>query len=325
MADAALPPPATIDIRQRVQAQAGRHARASSGSTAWPSASSPSAGSSSSSPCSFIFVFIFGEALPLFRPASGEATGTVTLAAVPPLERARRARRRAAAAPPRPPPPLRRRRLASRLRARHRRVPDVPLRSCCRTAGSRSSGAATARFAKQFAADRRWAAPRSRAASRSLERRLRGRRHRGRPGRAAAGPLPAALRGAEARRPRRSRCATAASSSSTRRSGRSARSPTSETTAARRWRPWSADDEIARAAARTTRAPSSARALQTERRRDDHRACALGRSDTAGRRRPRRATSTTGSWCRRRGSPRSSTSPSEPITALEYIARQHHR
>ena len=32
---------------------------------------------------SFIFVFILGEALPLFRPATGSARGTVGLAAVP--------------------------------------------------------------------------------------------------------------------------------------------------------------------------------------------------------------------------------------------------
>ena len=40
----------------------------------------------------FIFVFIFGEALPLFRSASGQAKGTVALAAVPPLEYAAAAR-----------------------------------------------------------------------------------------------------------------------------------------------------------------------------------------------------------------------------------------
>ena len=32
------------------------------------------------------FVFIFGEALPLFRPAQGEAKGIVSLASVPPAE-----------------------------------------------------------------------------------------------------------------------------------------------------------------------------------------------------------------------------------------------
>ena len=47
----------------------------------------------------FIFVFILGESLPLFRPASGAARGTVDLAAVPALEYTPCAAGRGAAAP----------------------------------------------------------------------------------------------------------------------------------------------------------------------------------------------------------------------------------
>jgi phosphate transport system permease protein len=85
MADAALPPPATIDIRQRVKAQAGRLRRVKRidrlavGFITF-------GGMFIIVAVLFIFVFILGEAVPLFRGASGEARGAVTLAAVPPLE-----------------------------------------------------------------------------------------------------------------------------------------------------------------------------------------------------------------------------------------------
>jgi ABC-type uncharacterized transport system permease subunit len=85
MADAALPPASTIDIRQRVQAQAGRLRRVklidrlAVGFITF-------GGLFIIVAVLFIFVFIFGESLPLFRPASGTAKGTVSLAAVPPLE-----------------------------------------------------------------------------------------------------------------------------------------------------------------------------------------------------------------------------------------------
>ena len=87
MADAALPPPATIDIRERVKSQAGRLRRVKRidrlavGFITF-------GGMFIIVAVLFIFVFILGEALPLFRPASGEARGAVTLAALPPLERA---------------------------------------------------------------------------------------------------------------------------------------------------------------------------------------------------------------------------------------------
>ena len=85
MADAALPPAPTIDIRQRVQAQASRLRRVklidrlAVGFITF-------GGLFIIVAVLFIFVFIFGESLPLFRPASGAAKGTVSLAAVPPLE-----------------------------------------------------------------------------------------------------------------------------------------------------------------------------------------------------------------------------------------------
>jgi len=85
MADAALPPAPTIDIRQRVQAQASRLRRVklidrlAVGFITF-------GGLLIIVAVLFIFVFIFGESLPLFRPASGAAKGTVSLAAVPPLE-----------------------------------------------------------------------------------------------------------------------------------------------------------------------------------------------------------------------------------------------
>jgi phosphate transport system permease protein len=75
----------TIDIRQRVQAQAGRLRRVklidrvAVGFITF-------GGLFIIVAVLFIFVFIFGEALPLFRPATGAATGTVELAAVPALE-----------------------------------------------------------------------------------------------------------------------------------------------------------------------------------------------------------------------------------------------
>ncbi len=85
MADAAAPPAPTIDIRQRVQAQAGRRRRVklidrlAVGFITF-------GGLFIIVAVLFIFVFIFGESLPLFRPATGEARGTVDLAAVPALE-----------------------------------------------------------------------------------------------------------------------------------------------------------------------------------------------------------------------------------------------
>ena len=85
MADAASPPAPTIDIRQRVQAQASRLRRVklidrlAVGFITF-------GGLLIIVAVLFIFVFIFGESLPLFRPASGAAKGTVSLAAVPPLE-----------------------------------------------------------------------------------------------------------------------------------------------------------------------------------------------------------------------------------------------
>ncbi len=85
MAAAATPPVPTIDIRQRVQAQAGRLRRVklidrlAVGFITF-------GGLFIIVAVLFIFVFIFGEALPLFRPATGVARGTVDLAAVPALE-----------------------------------------------------------------------------------------------------------------------------------------------------------------------------------------------------------------------------------------------
>ncbi len=54
---------------------------------------------------SFIFVFIFGEAVPLFRPATGAARGTVNLAAVPVLEPLAPASAKTAVLPVPPAPP----------------------------------------------------------------------------------------------------------------------------------------------------------------------------------------------------------------------------
>ena len=85
MADAALPPPATIDIRQRVQAQAGRLRRVKR-IDRFAVGFITLGGMFIIVAVLFIFVFILGESVPLFRPASGEARGAVTLAAVPPLE-----------------------------------------------------------------------------------------------------------------------------------------------------------------------------------------------------------------------------------------------
>jgi phosphate transport system permease protein len=84
---AAAPPAPTIDIRKRVQAQASRLRRVklidrlAVGFITF-------GGLFIIVAVLFIFVFILGESLPLFRPASGEAKGTVALAAVPPLEHA---------------------------------------------------------------------------------------------------------------------------------------------------------------------------------------------------------------------------------------------
>jgi len=85
MADAALPPAPTIDIRQRVLAQASRLRRVKL-IDRFAVGFITFGGLFIIVAVLFIFVFIFGESLPLFRPASGSAKGTVALAAVPPLE-----------------------------------------------------------------------------------------------------------------------------------------------------------------------------------------------------------------------------------------------
>ncbi|HEY6546413.1 MAG TPA: hypothetical protein VI589_00850, partial [Vicinamibacteria bacterium] len=85
MADAATPPVTTIDIRQRVQAQAGRLRRVKL-IDRFAVGFITFGGLFIIVAVLFIFVFIVGEALPLFLPATGAARGTVDLAAVPPLE-----------------------------------------------------------------------------------------------------------------------------------------------------------------------------------------------------------------------------------------------
>jgi len=85
MADAALPTPPTIDIRARVQAQAGRLKRVKL-IDRFAVGFITFGGLLIIVAVLFIFVFILGESLPLFMPASGRATGTVNLAAIPPLE-----------------------------------------------------------------------------------------------------------------------------------------------------------------------------------------------------------------------------------------------
>ena len=85
MAAAATPPVPTIDIRQRVQAQAGRLRRVKL-IDRFAVGFITFGGLFIIVAVLFIFVFIFGEALPLFRPATGVARGTVDLAAVPALE-----------------------------------------------------------------------------------------------------------------------------------------------------------------------------------------------------------------------------------------------
>ena len=84
MADAAPTAP-TIDIRQRVQAQAGRLRRVKR-IDRFAVGFITFGGLFIIVAVLFIFVFILGESLPLFRPASGQARGTVDLGAVPPLE-----------------------------------------------------------------------------------------------------------------------------------------------------------------------------------------------------------------------------------------------
>jgi len=85
MAAAAAPPAPTIDIRQRVQAQASRLRRVKL-IDRFAVGFITFGGLFIIVAVLFIFVFIFGESLPLFRPASGAAKGSVALAAVPPLE-----------------------------------------------------------------------------------------------------------------------------------------------------------------------------------------------------------------------------------------------
>ena len=84
MADAAPAAP-TMDIRQRVTAQAGRLRRVKL-IDRFAVGFITFGGLFVIVAVLFIFVFMLGESLPLFRPATGEAKGTVDLAAVPPLE-----------------------------------------------------------------------------------------------------------------------------------------------------------------------------------------------------------------------------------------------
>jgi phosphate transport system permease protein len=87
MAAAAPPsnPAAAPSIRDRVQAQAGRIARVKLIDRFAVGVITLGGMFVIVAVC-FIFVFIFGEALPLFRPAQGEAKGLVSLASVPPAE-----------------------------------------------------------------------------------------------------------------------------------------------------------------------------------------------------------------------------------------------
>ena len=188
MADAALPPAPTIDIRQRVQAQARRLRRVklidrlAVGFITF-------GGLFIIVAVLFIFVFIFGESLPLFRPASGEAKGTVALAAVPPLEyTARRGSRHGR--------PHRARQAPG---DGNRRVPAVLLRGALGRPHRLLDGRrplfapAAAHVRGTVESPERVAQPR---------RRLRRPRDRGRPRLAAAGAVHAPVRGPEARRPR---------------------------------------------------------------------------------------------------------------------------
>jgi phosphate transport system permease protein len=81
----AVPTVPTLDIRQRVQAQAGRLRRVKL-IDRFAVGFITFGGLFIIVAVLFIFVFILGESLPLFRPASGQARGTVDLAAVPALE-----------------------------------------------------------------------------------------------------------------------------------------------------------------------------------------------------------------------------------------------
>jgi phosphate transport system permease protein len=81
----AAPTVPTLDIRQRVQAQAGRLRRVKL-IDRFAVGFITFGGLFIIVAVLFIFVFILGESLPLFRPASGAARGTVDLAAVPALE-----------------------------------------------------------------------------------------------------------------------------------------------------------------------------------------------------------------------------------------------
>ena len=156
-----------------------RASRGSSCSTGSPPASSPWAASSSSWPSLHLRLHPGRRPCPLFRSAAqGQPRGHA-------LARCRGGR--VAARKP--------------LAHRHRRVPDVPLRALAdgrfvffRRPTARGQGGARSRPGRE----------RPCRASRSLDRRLRGRGHRRRPRGAAAGPLPAAVRGAEARGPRAS-------------------------------------------------------------------------------------------------------------------------
>jgi phosphate transport system permease protein len=81
----AAPTVPTLDIRQRVQAQAGRLRRVKL-IDRFAVGFITFGGLFIIVAVLFIFVFIFSESLPLFRPASGAARGAVDLAAVPALE-----------------------------------------------------------------------------------------------------------------------------------------------------------------------------------------------------------------------------------------------
>ena len=285
MADAALPPPATIDIRERVKARPAGCA-ASSGSTAWPSASSRFGGIFIIVAVLFIFVFILGEAVPLFRPASGEATGAVTLAAVPPLEyvpgavarldaaAAPRAAQAAAAAPAAPvtlstPGPA----LVFGTDEYQRYFYEVL------SDGRTAFWSNDRRLRQAAAADARWAASRSarpRAASSTIS-------WRSAPRTAASRCSRSASRRATRTRSSStstSTCATRASSRSTRRSGRSARSPMPRSTAARRSLAVAGGRRPCSRSVRTTRAASSGWSSRPGTARRSPRV-RIGRSDTA--------------------------------------------
>ena len=268
----------------------------------------------------FIFVFIFGEALPLFRPASGEATGAVTLAAVPPLEyvparsRAAAAARRHAGADvaARGPSRWRRAALVFGIDEYQRYIYEVL--SDGRTAFFRASDGS---FAKQLPPSSLGDVAVS-SASRSLDRRLRGRsaprtaasrcsRCASRPryeDQKLVGPRP---RGARSGR-RRDRPGEAADPRGRLRGDRRPQD------AARRGR-GRRDRSCVRTRRRGRRA-ARGRSRRTTARRS--RACGSGAATPLSRR-PRRATSTTGSWLPEPRLTEVVHVSEEPITALEYV------